>query len=89
MKLQEFIQKAPKNQQKELLSSLARAHGRTICTVYKWQQHNNHPPGIEAMAITEAWSGHQVSRFDERPDIFKPEELLSAFKNQGYTIARV
>lgn len=86
MNLKKYFQGFPKVERKQLMLSLAEAHGRPVSTVYKWQSRENHPATYEVMAITEAWSGFTVSRFDERPDVFNLDSLITALENSGFKV---
>lgn len=84
MNLEKYFERAPKERRTEMLKSLANAHGRPISTVYKWRVRRNHPVDEKSMAITERWSGFEVTRFDERPDIFCLQGLLKLLKAKGF-----
>ena len=81
--LKEFFNCAPKEQRSSMLKSLAEAHGRPVSTVYKWQLRGNHPVSESAMAITEQWSGFEVDRFDERPDVFDLKGVIKLLESKG------
>ncbi len=67
-----------------MLKSLARAHDRPVSTVYKWRQRGNHPVDEKSMAITERWSQFEVTRFDERPDIYCLQGVLKLLEAKGF-----
>ena len=88
MNLQTYFEKAPKDKRKRMLESLARAHQRPVSTVYKWKQRKNHPVDEATMSITERWSDYQVTRFDERPDIFCLEGVISLLQAKGMKVEK-
>ncbi len=71
-----------------MLKSLAKAHDRPESTVYKWRHRGNHPVDEKSMAITERWSGFEVTRFEERPDIYCLQGVLRLLKAKGFQVKK-
>ena len=86
VKAADYLASLPFAERAKAKKALADAHGRPLSSIYKWLSRGAHPADAKTIAITEAWSGYKVTRFEERPDVWKLDELIESLQRMGYTI---
>ncbi len=86
MNLKAYFAQIPKVKRQKALKELARLHGKSPSTVYKWIHGDKHPVKSNCMSVTERWSNHKILRSDERPDVFEPNAMIESLRHLGYRI---
>jgi len=81
MTLLKWYHAHPRKARKQLLDTFADIHGVSVVTAASWvHQYNGrrHPASHKAWLLTEEFTGGQVTRFDELPDVYGHEKCREA-----------
>lgn len=89
MLLRDFVRTLPYGERNIFRRKLAGAQGVSVSLVRKWENDpppadwdaqkrrthvRRHPAAIDAIEMTEGLTGHQVERYDLRPECWKRED---------------
>lgn len=97
MLLRDFLRALPHGVRSRFREKMAQAHGVSVSLVRKWEndpapgdwpaekrraQVRKHPPALAAIEITEQLTGHEVTRYDLRPECWsRPDATINGVSN--------